>query len=41
MDLCGGGETIVKQYANIILVVMSFEDNADTIADNFDAYFSK
>lgn len=34
-------KTIVKQYANIILVVMSFEGNADTIADNFDAYFSK
>lgn len=34
-------KTVVKQHANIILVVLSFEDNANTIADNFDAYFGK
>lgn len=38
--ICVEAETkLVKQYERYILVILSFEENAKIIADNFDAYF--
>ena len=34
-------KTVVKQRGNLILVIMTFEDRADTIAQAFDAYIEK